>query len=41
MSQIQDVFNSNEKYAKDYRYPHLKSTPSKKLWYWHAWMPDC
>ncbi|MBA3977371.1 MAG: carbonic anhydrase [Nitrosopumilus sp.] len=31
MGQIQDVFNSNEKYAKDYRYSHLKSKPSKKI----------
>lgn len=31
MSQIQDIFNSNENYAKDYRHSHLKSTPLKKI----------
>jgi carbonic anhydrase len=31
MSQIQDIFNSNEKYANGYRHSHLKSTPSKKV----------
>ena len=31
MTQIQDVFNSNEKYAKDYMYSHLKPMPSKKI----------
>src|SRR5919112_5536903 len=31
MTQIQDIFNSNEKYVKDYRYSHLKPMPSKKI----------
>ncbi len=31
MSQIQDVFNSNEKYVKSYGYSHLKPNPLKKI----------
>ena len=31
MSQIQDVFNSNEKYVKGYRHSHLKPMPLKKI----------